>query len=264
MTLCLSHRSAVAYLREAGASSLRLAPLQGRRLPSLVPRSEEVGRLGHAGCGFLERPVHLLVGDASERRLLEGVVCHAAPVRTAPRFVLEAPDGLLVEGPGLCLLHGARKLPLPRLAELCLEFCGGYRLYPDDPRGFVDCDPLITRAQLVRFARVMKGAKGARALGRTLAYVRDDARSPMEAVVVLLLCLPPRFGGYGLPMPLLNHRVDIDRSGRKASANGYYVCDMFWVRGPIGRGVRQRPCPYGGRVASLGMRPDATDWPRSG
>ncbi len=50
----------------------------------------------------------------------------------------------------------------------------------------------------------------------------------METVIVLLLCLPPRLGGYGLPMPLLNHRVDVGRNRRKTSSNKYYVCDAFW------------------------------------
>lgn len=227
MTLCLCRRSAAEYLREAGARGWRLAPLRRRSLPRLVPCASEVERLRNESGGFLTDPVHLLVADASERRLVKDALCHAAPARTLPRFVLETPSGLLVEGPGLCLLHAACELPLSCVAELAYEFCGNYRLRSDS-RGFADCDPLTSRLELVRFAEAIGNAKGSRRLGRALAYVRDGSRSPMETVIVLLLCLPPRLGGYGLPMPLLNHRVDVGRNGRKTSSNKYYVCDAFW------------------------------------
>lgn len=228
MTLCLSHRSAVACLREAGASSWQLAPLRRRAMPSLVPSSSEIEQLA-AGCrSFLERPVHVLVASGSERRIIKGAVCHTAPVRMLPRFILEAPGGLLVEGPGLCLLHEAALIPLPRLIELGYEFCGGYRLYPDDPKGFVECAPIATPLKLVRFAEAIGHARGSKSLARALAYMRAGSRSPMETVIVLLLCLPPRLGGYGLPMPQLNYRVSVGRNGRRASASKYYVCDAFW------------------------------------
>ncbi len=196
-------------------------------MPSLVPRAEDVAELKDV-CGLLDRPVHLLVAHAAERRAVKDVVCHVAPKGTVPRFLLEASSGLLVEGPGLCLLHEAGRLPLPRLVEFGFELCGGYRLDSDDPRGFADCEPLTNRSELVRFLRAVKGAKGARQLGRAISYVREDSRSPMETVVVLLLCLPPRFGGYGLPFPRLNYRVDTNRRGCKVSADHYYLCDAFW------------------------------------
>lgn len=228
MTLCLSHRSAISCLREAGASSWQLTPLRNKAVPSLVPFSHEVKQLGIGRYGFLERPLHVLVASESERRLIKDVVCHTAPARTLPRFIFKAPGGVLLEGPGLCLLHEAVRLPLPLLVQMGFELCGGYRIYPDNPRGFAESKPVATPLQLVRFVEAMGNAKGSRQLARALSYVCEGSRSPMETVIVLLLCLPPRLGGYGLPMPRLNYRVDVHRNGCKASANRYFVCDAFW------------------------------------
>lgn len=50
----------------------------------------------------------------------------------------------------------------------------------------------------------------------------------METIVVLLLCLPRRLGGYGLPLPQMNGRVDVGKRSRKAATKSYYKCDLYW------------------------------------
>ena len=177
---------------------------------------------------FLTDPVHLLVADASERRLVKDALCHAAPARTLPRFVLETPSGLLVEGPGLCLLHAACELPLSCVAELAYEF--SWKL------------PAAQRLPRVRRLRPADEPTRACPVRRSHRQRRrapdgSGACSPMCATVPArpwrrsssCCCACRRvWGGYGLPMPLLNHRVDVGRNGRKTSSNKYYVCDAFW------------------------------------
>lgn len=226
MTLCLSHKSALAILREASASPCQLQSLKKRTLPSLTPSASDIKQLNAAYP--LLHPVHVLVTDTSQRRALKGMVCHTAPEHTLPRHILETAQGLLVEGPELYLLHAARELPLPRLLEQAFELCGGYRLNKNNPRGFVDAVPLTSRTRLEQFAATIGESKGSCLLKRALAYVCDGSRSPMETVIVLLLCLPPRLGGYGLPLPQMNYRVDVTHNGRKISSNRYFVCDAFW------------------------------------
>ena len=50
----------------------------------------------------------------------------------------------------------------------------------------------------------------------------------MEAVLALLLTLPTRIGGYGLPAPQLNYRVTTSIADRSASDRAYRVCDVYW------------------------------------
>ncbi len=228
MTLCLCQLSALECLREASASSWSLSPLPRWEMLTLIPCASEVKQLELLGCGFLSKPLHLLVLDAADRRKIKGTVCRLYPLDITPCSLLETRGGLLTEGPQLCFLHRASELPLPLLVEMGFELCGSYRIYPGDPKGFSEGDPLMSRRQLIAFISGAGSAKGMAMAKRAMAFVRDGSRSPMETIVVLLLCLPPRYGGYGLPMPHLNYRVNVFRNARKTSANSYYVCDAFW------------------------------------
>lgn len=55
----------------------------------------------------------------------------------------------------------------------------------------------------------------------------------METALAIVLCLPPYFGGYGLPLPYLNYRIDAQQRGRSAHEKGYYLCDLYWPQGNI-------------------------------
>ena len=50
----------------------------------------------------------------------------------------------------------------------------------------------------------------------------------METVVVALVCLPPRLGGYGIPLPVMNGLVDVPASMRKTVSKSCYYCDLYW------------------------------------
>lgn len=173
-------------------------------------------------------PIHILVAHPSERRLLSGVSCHVLPSGLEGGGLLKMPGMALSVGPELAFLLAANELSLPRLLELGYEFCGHYRLNPGSPTGFDEAPPLTSPSKLGAFVEKAGGARGTRAAKRALAYLRANSRSPMETVITALLCLPPRLGGYGLPLPYLNYRVNVPKDGRKAASNRYYLCDMFW------------------------------------
>ena len=50
----------------------------------------------------------------------------------------------------------------------------------------------------------------------------------METVVVLLLCLPTHFGGYGLPIPVLNYRVKVSGHALTITSKSHLRCDLCW------------------------------------
>jgi very-short-patch-repair endonuclease len=45
----------------------------------------------------------------------------------------------------------------------------------------------------------------------------------------MLLCLPPRFGGYGLALPELNKRIELSPRERVVLGNRYFACDLYWT-----------------------------------
>jgi len=50
----------------------------------------------------------------------------------------------------------------------------------------------------------------------------------METKLSMLLTLPYKLGGYGLPRPELNSRIIPLQSARKSSSKKYYSCDLYW------------------------------------
>ncbi|MCL1906447.1 MAG: hypothetical protein FWG08_00785 [Propionibacteriaceae bacterium] len=74
----------------------------------------------------------------------------------------------------------------------------------------------------------MKDVRGHVKAGRALSYVIDNSGSPMETILVMLLTLPYRLGGFGLPKPSLNVKVEPSKSTVKSSDRMYYICDLLW------------------------------------
>lgn len=61
-----------------------------------------------------------------------------------------------------------------------------------------------------------------------MGFVMENAASPMETVLALLLCLPYRLGGYGIEKPQFNYRVDVPTHIRKLADRRYCECDLCW------------------------------------
>lgn len=49
----------------------------------------------------------------------------------------------------------------------------------------------------------------------------------------MLLCLPPRRGGFGLDKPIMNARIDMNGRLSPLSASPYYECDLYWPQAKL-------------------------------
>ena len=110
-----------------------------------------------------------------------------------------------------------------------MELCGTYALVPESVRGFTSREyPLTTQEELESFLQCIPGSRAARYLDAALGLMQNGSRSPMETREYLLLCLPKRYGGYGLPKPQLNYRIDLGPEERRVSRRRYFECDICW------------------------------------
>ena len=120
-------------------------------------------------------------------------------------------------------------LPFIDLIELCLEFCSGYALNPENTdRGFDDRPPLTTASRLASYVAHYEGRRGANLTKRALRYVIDDSASPMETHVLMLLCLPSKLGVHELPMPRHNVSIPITDRARSHTGRTHLLCDLYW------------------------------------
>ena len=91
-----------------------------------------------------------------------------------------------------------------------------------------NCPPLTNTKELKAFATRMEGVNGYKNICRALRFIADGSASPMETKVFLFLTLPYKLGGYGLPKPEMNRRVETGRAATQKFGKAFYKCDFFW------------------------------------
>ena len=144
-------------------------------------------------------------------------------------------EGLFVSRPEYCLLQMASTLSLVGLIELGYELCGNYSLAPlssvngdRETSAHFNRRPLTNTKKIAAFLGNANGLHGRKKAIRALRYVLDGSASPMETILVLLLTLPFKMGGYHLPMPELNARMLPSRRGGQSASKAHYSCDLYW------------------------------------
>lgn len=93
---------------------------------------------------------------------------------------------------------------------------------------FVPSEPITSVDSLLAFTNSAAAFPGCARVRKALRYVLDRSASPAESRLVLLLCTKRSLGGYGLPLPQMNYRVDVVGEGRKCTSHKYFVLDLFW------------------------------------
>lgn len=88
--------------------------------------------------------------------------------------------------------------------------------------------PLTTVDQLLAFVQGTPNAHGRAKALRVLSYLQNRSASPMESALYMLLCLPNSLGGYGIPAPQFNYRINIPQRFRKLADRSYCECDLCW------------------------------------
>ena len=96
-------------------------------------------------------------------------------------------------------------------------------------KGRVEREPVTTLTRVEAFLDACHGHRGVGRCRQLLRMARDNARSPKEIELHLLLALPAEIGGYGLGGDVLNYRVDpngatVDRPDRR-----YAEPDLAWL-----------------------------------
>lgn len=233
MALFLWGSSAWEYLslhEEEGHACGMRARAPESRFRTAVPGKIEVEDALHNTLSGLTSPLHLVVGQHSSRRSLAGAVCHSWEGRLPDQAFWRAgrARAIYVSTPEFAFLQMAPRHTLVQLIALGFEACGTFWLTKRDVRGFGPRDVLTTPDALKRALCTMEAAPGIRAARRAAHLVVAGAASPMEAALVMLLCLPCSLGGYGLPCPSLNHAVETPLKYRERVRQQRFACDLFW------------------------------------
>lgn len=162
--------------------------------------------------------MHYLASDQKDRRKLRGAITHSCSRPPETSHIFYIGEQLCVCSPELTFLQMARTLSLVELVCLGTTLCGIYSKAPQErslagERRGIQWLPqrkqLTTLSRLTKFVEQMSGFKGAKRARASLRMILERSRSPMETLTSLLLSAPYRYGGFSLPKPVLNCRVDL-------------------------------------------------------
>lgn len=171
--------------------------------------------------------LHALALSSERTRQTKTHKAHACKTVLPNGSLYALNDNVFVCSPEFVFLQLAQSLELEQLIAYGCEICGTYGFDKSDKRGFRDRDtPLITKAQLERYVESAYGMRGRLRAREALRYIMENAASPMETVCMLLLTLPYRLGGYGLPKLLINVKINVPSSMRPLCPKGYCVADI--------------------------------------
>lgn len=227
MSIYLGRRSALDFWRNASSRG-SASPTKANPLTSAPPTAKEC-RKAMTFEFVASKPLELIVGDSTSRRSPAHVKCILWGGCSISSSFAKITKGIYVATPEACFLQLANTLPLVDLVKIGFELCGNYALNPCSDQGFTQRGPLTSTKSLERYINKAAGIVGVKRARQALRHIADGSASPAEANLTMLLCLPTSMGGFGLPLPSLNERIELKRRASRLTTKSYFKCDMYWA-----------------------------------
>ena len=203
MKIFFSHQSALFYwLSPHGRRTVTNGFMDSLPAPSLAQEHFHVDWLNNYGIPTDD--IHVTIANPELRTHTAGVSFHVAPGPVPARFYERIAGEWWVSSPELTFWQMAVSQTIPESVKLGYELCAAYRKNEFSPGGLEHSEPLTTAAALRKFGAAYGSRRGAKNARAALQYVADNAASPMEVAVSMLLTVPRMYGGYGLPPCKLN------------------------------------------------------------
>ncbi len=121
--------------------------------------------------------------------------------------------------PELAYLQLASTLEIPKLILLGILLCSK----PNTK----DQKPVTTKQRLLHRIHSASGLKGKSKALRALQYVEDSCRSPLEALLFMLLSLPHALGGYGLSGFIFDYEIVLNGENAKVLGKRSVFADLY-------------------------------------
>lgn len=176
---------------------------------------------------FSASEVDIICAHGASNRCIKGNLHVVKTPLPAGSFARIAP-AVFLSSPELSFLQMASALPFEQLVLYGCELCAGFARSDFSETGLEERTPLTNVASLQRLISRMHGANGVKTARRALPFICENAASPREIALTLLLSLPYRYGGYSLPAPTLNERIDITAGNAAFASKQFYRADLLW------------------------------------
>jgi len=247
MRIYLNQESSLAlmrYLRSVGGKDgIEAAACRKRLMNDAIKTTRDIEELDVSAHFLLEhagQPIHAFVSERAMATRTKQLVTHVFSREIPFGSFLDIGHGICICTPQYVFLRLGAKYDLIELVKTGMELCGTYSRWElpsathskraqEDKGCTFDIPPILQARHLRLFLERLKGHGGVVKARTAAQYALDGSASPMETAVYLLLCLPKRYGGYGLPKPLLNPKLTIKNPSGTETIERYP--DLFW-KGP--------------------------------
>ncbi len=164
--------------------------------------------------------VDLLIRDVNSASTRANVALHICNLKVLPSMLLPIDTDLkgFVTSPEFTYLQVASKLDFIGTILAGSALCSDYFLNQNGHGGVSQRQngPLTNRAAIAKFLSTQGRKRGIISAKRALQHIVEKARSPREASLALLLCLPYNLGGFNLGTVELNRPIELEnRYGEK-------------------------------------------------
>lgn len=138
-------------------------------------------------------------------------------------------EDLLLVPPEAALIALAPKFEPVEFIELASLLCARFYLDQYSEYGIMPREaPLATPESITAYMDAVPGLKGSVKTKKLLPFVTVNAESPMEVKVDMLTSLPKRYGGKGIPRPVLGHAVSVPEQYQRSLGSATFRYDFFW------------------------------------
>ncbi|MBR2790123.1 MAG: hypothetical protein IKD70_05840 [Eggerthellaceae bacterium] len=233
MSIVISHKSAWRFWRtfagnRAALPKSRRSKLTDAPVPLTADLLEELASLSIPVTANI--PLDLLFSTTAVRSRAKRIRAHHTSRPLPPASLIPLSDHVFVTCPELTFFQIAGEYSMAQLAMIGAELCGTYRLF--DASGVrlahqAERRPITAPDAIIAYGEAL-GLAGNSPAFQAARHVPENAASPMEAMVALLLALPRTRGGYGLPAPILNHPVPLGKEAALMYPHSPCRCDLYW------------------------------------
>ncbi len=208
---------------------LALRPSWQHRLPRKATSGNRADngqhRLSGATLPWLTQPAHILVFNRRPSPKARPLPCCPRVGDRSPLYRIA--NGIFLPGPELALIQAARGKRIEEIAYLgtilCSTFC-----FAEDSSTLLARAPLTFPADIAKISDRHRDVPGCAHVRSAVHWMLANAASPRECALGLVLHLPPRCGGYGLPQPSFNEPINLAEANKKLADRSYYVADLLW------------------------------------
>ena len=229
MYLVISHQSALGYWRRFRGDAGRFLPIAG---PEPIGRKVIIDeRLATelSALGFnpdREYPLDLLYPAPGLRSQACAIRSHLGRSSLPAGSLLRLSEHVAIASPELTFAQMASRYSMGQLLMCACEMCGTYVPVSSAPDP-EERSPLTSTAKLGTFLVALGLGSRAKAI-RAARFAFDNAASPMEARLALLLSLPQTMGGFGLPRPALNVPITLSPAAYRVCRRNPCRMDLYW------------------------------------